>query len=62
MGSFVIGGHGVVFHEHSGDRIRMTSEIYLETTIISYYTARPSRDVVIAGRRETTREVWPVVL
>ena len=31
---------------------------YLETTIISYYTGRPSRDLVIAGRQEITRESW----
>ncbi|MBN2267766.1 MAG: type II toxin-antitoxin system VapC family toxin [Candidatus Babeliaceae bacterium] len=34
------------------------SKIYLETTVISYFTARPSRDIVVAGRQETTREKW----
>lgn len=41
--------------------MNMKPKIYLETTIISYYTARPSRDVVIAGRQETTRNLWPVL-
>jgi predicted nucleic acid-binding protein len=30
----------------------------METTIPSYYTARPSRDVVIAGHQTTTRDWW----
>ncbi len=30
----------------------------VQTSVISYYIARPSRDIVIAGRQETTREVW----
>jgi hypothetical protein len=36
--------------------------IYLETTIISYFTARPSRDLVIAARHEATRELWPKLI
>lgn len=36
----------------------MHPKVYLETTVISYYTAEPSRDLVIAGRQESTREFW----
>ncbi len=36
----------------------MKPSIYLETTIASYYTARPSRDVVIAGHQTTTHDWW----
>ena len=33
--------------------------VYVETTAVSYFTARPSRDVVVAARQEATRELWP---
>jgi hypothetical protein len=32
--------------------------IYIETTVISYFTSRPSRDVVIAGHQAVTAEWW----
>lgn len=32
--------------------------VYLETTIPSYLTAWPSRDLVMAANQETTREWW----
>ena len=32
--------------------------VYLETTIISYYVSRPSRDLIIAARQHLTREWW----
>jgi len=31
---------------------------YLETTIPSYLTSRPSRDLLIAGHQEITRDWW----
>ena len=37
----------------------MKSKVYLETSVLSYYTARSSRDLIIAARQETTREIWP---
>jgi predicted nucleic acid-binding protein len=37
----------------------MKKRIYIETTVISYYVARPSRDLLIAGHQEATHELWP---
>ena len=36
----------------------MANRIYIETTVVSYLTARPNRDVVIAGHRQVTHEWW----
>jgi hypothetical protein len=36
----------------------MKQKVYIETTIPSYLTGRPSRDLVIAGNQEITREWW----
>ena len=37
----------------------MKKRIYIETTVVSYFTARPSRDIMIAGHQEATRDLWP---
>ena len=36
----------------------MKAKVYIETTVISYLTARPNRDVVIAGHKKITRDWW----
>ncbi len=33
-------------------------KVYLETTILSYLVARPSRDLVVAARQELTFDWW----
>ena len=36
----------------------MKPRVYVETTVISYLTARPARDVVVAGHQQSTRDWW----
>jgi predicted nucleic acid-binding protein len=33
-------------------------KIYIETSVVSYFTNRPSRDIVTAARQQVTREWW----
>lgn len=36
----------------------MKPKVYVETTIVSYLVARPSRDVVVAAHQQITDEWW----
>jgi len=36
----------------------MKSKIYIETSVVSYYAGRGSRDVVIAGHQQSTLDFW----
>lgn len=36
----------------------MKKRLYIETTVVSYLTAKPSRDIIIAGRQGATRDIW----
>ncbi len=36
----------------------MNPTVYVETSVISYLTARPSRDLIIAAHQEITRRWW----
>ncbi|MGR3302684.1 MAG: type II toxin-antitoxin system VapC family toxin [Candidatus Scalindua sp.] len=40
----------------------MKKKVYIETSVISYYTSRPSRDLVMAARQQVTREWWEEML
>lgn len=36
----------------------MKPSVYIETTIVSYLTAKPSRDLIIAAHQQITTEWW----
>ena len=36
----------------------MLQRVYIETTFVSYLTARPSRDLIIAGHQAITHDWW----
>ena len=36
----------------------MKPKIYIETSVVSYLTSQPSRDIVTAARQQITREWW----
>ena len=40
----------------------MKPKVYIETTVVSYLAARPSRDLLVAARQEATTELWTKLL
>lgn len=38
--------------------IAVSETVYVETSILGYLTARPSRDIIVAAKIEITREWW----
>jgi predicted nucleic acid-binding protein len=36
----------------------MKQTVYIESSVVSYFTARPSKNVVMAGHQATTRDFW----
>ena len=40
----------------------MKSSVYVETSVISNLTARPSRDLVVAAHQQLTADWWELAL
>ena len=38
----------------------MKPKIYIETSVVSYLTARPSRDLIVAANQQITQDWWQV--
>ena len=36
----------------------MKARLYIESSVISYYTSRPSRDLIAAGHQQVTQRWW----
>ena len=39
----------------------MESKVYIETSVVSYYAGRGSRDVIVAGRQQSTLDFWALL-
>jgi len=37
----------------------MKQSLYIETSVVSYYSSRPSRDIIVLAHQEITRQWWP---
>jgi predicted nucleic acid-binding protein len=49
----------VALHQFIDDHVNVAKpSVYVETSVISYLTARPSRDLVTAARQQVTRDWW----
>jgi predicted nucleic acid-binding protein len=40
----------------------MKQSVYIESTVISYLTSKPSRDLIVAAHQQITREWWDIAL
>jgi hypothetical protein len=39
----------------------MQPQVYIETSVVSYFTGRASRDVVVAGHQQATQDFWALL-
>jgi predicted nucleic acid-binding protein len=52
------GVRGKYAEAYRRDAKALKAKVFLETSVISYLTARPSRDIVYAAHQQITREWW----
>lgn len=45
------------YHYEKFDRM-MKQSIYIETSVVSYYVARPSKNIIVAGFQTVTYDFW----
>jgi len=43
-------------------RLPMKTRVYVETSVLGYLAARPSRDLLVAAHQQVTHEWWAVAL
>ena len=37
---------------------KVKPRVYVETTVVSYLVARPSRDAIVQSRQRATQQLW----
>lgn len=42
--------------------IEEKESVYLETSVVSYYTSRPNPDIIVGAHQEITRRWWPAAI
>ena len=55
-----LGVSALYVQTHQAKRTEMTKSVYVDTSVVSYLTARPARDVVTVARQVETIEWWTV--
>ncbi len=40
----------------------MKESIYIETSVVSYYVSKPSRDIIVLAHQQITSEWWPMAV
>ena len=53
---FMIGRRGLQYF------YSMRERVYLETTVVSYYTSRPSNNIIVLAKQRITEQWWPQAL